>query len=71
MASDPAWQVRAGAARAPAAAGAAVAVPALTKSLGDPNTDVRKAAVLVLTRHAGAEEAHADADVRAYAVRGL
>ncbi|MFD3585612.1 fumarate reductase/succinate dehydrogenase flavoprotein subunit [Streptomyces sp. NPDC058683] len=76
----PAWQVRVGAARALGAAGAAVAVPALAKSLADPNADVRKAAVLALTRHAGAEEARAalatatadsDADVRAYAARGL
>ncbi|MER5521786.1 fumarate reductase/succinate dehydrogenase flavoprotein subunit [Streptomyces sp. NPDC002763] len=78
--ADPAWQVRVGAARALGAAGAAVAVPALAKSLADPNADVRKAAVLALTRHAGAEEARAalatatadsDADVRAYAARGL
>ncbi|MEU9151574.1 fumarate reductase/succinate dehydrogenase flavoprotein subunit [Streptomyces sp. NPDC048417] len=78
--ADPAWQVRVGAARALGAAGAAVAVPALAKSLADPNADVRKAAVLALTRHSGAEEARAalatatadsDADVRAYAARGL
>lgn len=78
--ADPAWQVRVGAARALGAAGAAVAVPALAKSLADPNADVRKAAVLALTRHTGVEEARAalatatadsDADVRAYAARGL
>ncbi|MFG2964480.1 fumarate reductase/succinate dehydrogenase flavoprotein subunit [Streptomyces sp. NPDC048288] len=78
--ADPAWQVRVGAARALGAAGAAVAVPALAKVLADPNADVRKAAVLALTRHAGVEEARAalatatadsDADVRAYAARGL
>ncbi|WP_406439335.1 fumarate reductase/succinate dehydrogenase flavoprotein subunit [Streptomyces sp. NBC_00631] len=78
--ADPAWQVRVGAARALGAAGAAVAVPALAESLADRNADVRKAAVLALTRHAGAEEARAalatatadpDADVRAYAARGL
>ncbi|MEV6760947.1 fumarate reductase/succinate dehydrogenase flavoprotein subunit [Streptomyces sp. NPDC051105] len=78
--ADPAWQVRVGAARALGAAGAAVAVPALAKSLADANADVRKAAVLALIRHSGAEEARAalatatadsDADVRAYAARGL
>ncbi|MFJ3778503.1 fumarate reductase/succinate dehydrogenase flavoprotein subunit [Streptomyces sp. NPDC090075] len=78
--ADSAWQVRVGAARALGAAGAAVAVPALAKVLADPNADVRKAAVLALTRHAGVEEARAalatatadsDADVRAYAARGL
>lgn len=80
--ADPAWQVRVGAARALGAAGAAVAVPALAKVLADPNADVRKAAVLALTRHAGVDEARAalatatadsdaDADVRAYAARGL
>ncbi|MER6078715.1 fumarate reductase/succinate dehydrogenase flavoprotein subunit [Streptomyces sp. NPDC001833] len=77
---EPAWQVRVGAARALGAADGAVAVPALAKSLADRNADVRKAAVLALTRHAGAEEARAalatatadpDADVRAYAARGL
>lgn len=76
----PAWQVRVGAARALGAADGAVAVPALAKSLADRNADVRKAAVLALTRHSGAEEARAalvaatadpDADVRAYAARGL
>ncbi|MEV5847881.1 fumarate reductase/succinate dehydrogenase flavoprotein subunit [Streptomyces sp. NPDC051985] len=78
--ADPAWQVRVGAARALGAAGAAVAVPALAKVLADPNADVRKAAVLALTRHASVEEARtalatatadSDADVRAYAARGL
>ncbi|MFF4362330.1 fumarate reductase/succinate dehydrogenase flavoprotein subunit [Streptomyces sp. NPDC001604] len=78
--ADPAWQVRAGAATALSAAPADTAVPALAKALADPNADVRKAAVLALTRHNGTAEARAalatvtsdpDADVRAYATRGL
>ncbi|MFG2128392.1 fumarate reductase/succinate dehydrogenase flavoprotein subunit [Streptomyces sp. NPDC048751] len=78
--TDPAWQVRAGAATALSAAVPEVAVPALAKALADPNADVRKAAVLALTRHTSAEEARAalatattdsDADVRAYAARAL
>ncbi|MFC9930816.1 fumarate reductase/succinate dehydrogenase flavoprotein subunit [Streptomyces sp. NPDC127190] len=78
--SDPAWQVRAGAATALSAADPGVAVPALAKAVADPNADVRKAAVLALTRHRAAEEARAalatatadsDADVRAYAARAL
>ncbi|NUQ98607.1 MAG: fumarate reductase/succinate dehydrogenase flavoprotein subunit [Streptomyces sp.] len=78
--ADPAWQVRAGAATALSAAPADTAVPALAKALADPNADVRKAAVLALTRHNGTTEARAalatvtsdaDADVRAYATRGL
>lgn len=78
--TDPAWQVRAGAATALSAAAPDVAVPALAKALADPNADVRKAAVLALTRHTSAEEARAalatattdsDADVRAYAARAL
>ncbi|WP_243860089.1 fumarate reductase/succinate dehydrogenase flavoprotein subunit [Streptomyces sp. BK208] len=79
--SDPAWQVRAGAATALSAAASDTAVPVLTKALADRNADVRKAAVLALTRHtAGTEEARAalatvtddtDADVRAYATRAL
>ncbi|MCG7202885.1 fumarate reductase/succinate dehydrogenase flavoprotein subunit [Streptomyces arenae] len=79
--ADPAWQVRVGAAKALGAASAGVAVPVLAKSLADPNADVRKAAVLALTRHAAVEEAaraalatataDSDADVRAYAARGL
>jgi HEAT repeat protein len=77
---DPAWQVRAGAATALGAAGPDVAVPALAKALADPNADVRKAAVLALTRHTTAEDARTalstattdpDADVRAYATRAL
>ncbi|MFE9704696.1 fumarate reductase/succinate dehydrogenase flavoprotein subunit [Streptomyces sp. NPDC005930] len=79
--SDPAWQVRAGAATALSAAAPDPAVPVLTKALADRNADVRKAAVLALTRHtAGTEDARAalatvtddtDADVRAYATRAL
>ncbi|MGW2637721.1 fumarate reductase/succinate dehydrogenase flavoprotein subunit [Streptomyces sp. NPDC001348] len=78
--SDPAWQVRAGAATALSAASADTAVPALAKALADPNADVRKAAVLALTRHNATAEARmalatvtadADADVRAYAARGV
>ncbi|MFH8935995.1 fumarate reductase/succinate dehydrogenase flavoprotein subunit [Streptomyces griseosporeus] len=78
--TDPAWQVRAGAATALSAADPALAVPALAKALADPNADVRKAAVLSLTRHSGTAEARAalatatadtDADVRAYAARAL
>ncbi|MFD5909535.1 fumarate reductase/succinate dehydrogenase flavoprotein subunit [Streptomyces massasporeus] len=78
--SETAWQVRSGAATALAVADPDVAVPALAKVLADPNADVRKAAVLALTRHRGTEEARAalatattdsDADVRAYAGRAL
>ncbi|MEU9956740.1 HEAT repeat domain-containing protein [Streptomyces sp. NPDC050982] len=85
--ADPAWQVRAGAATALSAADAEVAVPALAKILGDPNADVRKAAVLALVRHTQSGEADtstaaaraalatattdSDADVRAYASRTL
>ncbi|MEU6774543.1 fumarate reductase/succinate dehydrogenase flavoprotein subunit [Streptomyces sp. NPDC046759] len=78
--SDPAWQVRAGAATALSVASVDTAVPALAKALADPNADVRKAAVLALTRHRATEEARtalatatgdSDADVRAYAARGL
>ncbi|MEU1008260.1 fumarate reductase/succinate dehydrogenase flavoprotein subunit [Streptomyces sp. NPDC005890] len=78
--SDPAWQVRSGAATALSAAPADPAVPALAKALADPNADVRKAAVLALSRHRASAEARAalatatadsDADVRAYATRGL
>ncbi|MFJ8593155.1 fumarate reductase/succinate dehydrogenase flavoprotein subunit [Streptomyces sp. NPDC093598] len=76
--SESAWQVRAGAATALSVADPDMAVPALAKALADPNADVRKAAVLALTRHRATEEARAalatattdsDADVRAYAGR--
>jgi HEAT repeat protein len=78
--ADPAWQVRAGAATALSVADPAVAVPALAAAVTDPNADVRKAAVLALTRHRSAPDARAaltaatgdsDADVRAYAARAL
>jgi HEAT repeat protein len=78
--SESAWQVRAGAATALSVADPEVAVPALAKALADANADVRKAAVLALTRHGTTEEARAalamattdsDADVRAYAGRAL
>ncbi|MFC9683838.1 fumarate reductase/succinate dehydrogenase flavoprotein subunit [Streptomyces sp. NPDC056948] len=78
--SESAWQVRSGAATALSVADPDVAVPALAKTLADANADVRKAAVLALTRHRTAEEARAalatattdsDADVRAYAARAL
>ncbi|MEU0024988.1 fumarate reductase/succinate dehydrogenase flavoprotein subunit [Streptomyces sp. NPDC006335] len=78
--SATAWQVRSGAATALSAADPDVAVPALAKALADPNADVRKAAVLALTRHSGTDDARAalgtattdsDADVRAYAARAL
>ncbi|MFE1234101.1 fumarate reductase/succinate dehydrogenase flavoprotein subunit [Streptomyces sp. NPDC058745] len=72
---DPAWQVRAGAAAGLAAADRETAVPALARILGDPNADVRKAAVLALLRQPGTAAVlataldDADADVRAYASR--
>ncbi|MFG3129031.1 HEAT repeat domain-containing protein [Streptomyces tendae] len=79
--SDPAWQVRAGAATALSAARSDRAVPVLAKALADRNADVRKAAVLALTRHTTATEdartalatvtGDTDADVRAYANRAL
>ncbi|WP_328411650.1 fumarate reductase/succinate dehydrogenase flavoprotein subunit [Streptomyces violaceus] len=78
--SESAWQVRGGAATALSVADPEVAVPALAKALADANADVRKAAVLALTRHRTAEEARAalatattdsDADVRAYAARAM
>ncbi|MFF8882567.1 fumarate reductase/succinate dehydrogenase flavoprotein subunit [Streptomyces flaveolus] len=79
--SDPAWQVRAGAATALSAAASDAAVPVLAKVLADPNADVRKAAVLALTRHTATTEdartalatvtSDTDADVRAYAARAL
>ncbi|MDX2839895.1 HEAT repeat domain-containing protein, partial [Streptomyces ipomoeae] len=78
--ADPAWQVRAGAATALSATDPDFAVPALAKAVADANADVRKAAVLALTRHRATEDARAalatattdsDADVRAYAARAL
>ncbi|MEV0375077.1 fumarate reductase/succinate dehydrogenase flavoprotein subunit [Streptomyces sp. NPDC050636] len=73
---DAAWQVRAGAAAALAAAEPQVAVPALLSALSDAHADVRKAGVLALRGHSGREDARRalasvtddpDADVRAYA----
>ncbi|UGT55482.1 fumarate reductase/succinate dehydrogenase flavoprotein subunit [Nocardia asteroides] len=77
---DPAWQVRVGAARGLAGAGADDAVAPLAQALSDRHLDVRKAAVLALSTwpgDAGAVEAlttavtDPDADVRAYARRGV
>jgi HEAT repeat protein len=77
----PAWQVREGAARAPSGATAERAVPRLSRALADEHLDVRKAAVLSLSRWADSEAAARDAlsvalkdddaDVRAYARRAL
>ncbi|MGE2721617.1 fumarate reductase/succinate dehydrogenase flavoprotein subunit [Mycolicibacterium celeriflavum] len=77
----PAWQVREGAARGLAGAEPAVAVPALSRALADQHLDVRKAAVLSLTRWAASDTAardaleialkDGDADVRAYARQAL
>ncbi|BCP11056.1 fumarate reductase/succinate dehydrogenase flavoprotein-like FrdA [Mycobacterium paraintracellulare] len=76
----PAWQVREGAARALAGAAADFAVPQLSEALSDAHLDVRKAAVLSLTRWAAEPDARdalgialkdSDADVRAYARRAL
>ncbi|NUP22099.1 MAG: fumarate reductase/succinate dehydrogenase flavoprotein subunit [Streptomyces sp.] len=78
--TDPAWQVRAGAATALGGAAPGHGVPALAELLGDPEADVRKAAVLALSRHADHEDARTalstavddpDADVRAYAGRAV
>lgn len=79
--NESAWQVRVGAARALGGSHAAVAVPRLAVALDDPHLDVRKAAVLGLTRWAGTDPAardalsiavkDSDADVRAYARRAL
>ena len=77
----PAWQVREGAARALSGSAAEHAVPRLSQILVDEHLDVRKAAVLSLSRWAvtddGARDALSvalkddDADVRAYARRAL
>ncbi|MDX6742219.1 fumarate reductase/succinate dehydrogenase flavoprotein subunit [Actinocorallia sp. A-T 12471] len=76
--SDPSWEVRS------AAASALAAAPAhgsdLARALADPHLDVRKAAVIALAAHPPAASRDAaltdaledpDADVRAYARRGL
>ncbi|TYB44495.1 fumarate reductase/succinate dehydrogenase flavoprotein subunit [Actinomadura chibensis] len=77
---DPAWQVRAGAARGLAAAPPGVAAGPLAKALDDPHLDVRKAAVLALAGFRDVPEAASaldrarsdpDADVRAHARRAL
>ena len=76
----PAWQIRQGAVRALSGAEAEWALPGLTDALTDTHLDVRKAAVLSLTRWAGEAGARdalsvalndSDADVRAYARRAL
>jgi HEAT repeat protein len=78
---ESAWQVREGAARALSGVTPDIAVPSLSRTLTDSHLDVRKAAVLSLTRWATSESAarealglalaDADADVRAYARRAL
>jgi HEAT repeat protein len=74
--AETAWQARAGAAQALAAADPAVAVAPLVRAAADPHPDVRKAAVIALASMrtdpaaAGvlrAAAADSDADVRAYA----
>jgi succinate dehydrogenase/fumarate reductase flavoprotein subunit/HEAT repeat protein len=79
----PAWQVRVGAVRALSGATAELSVPAisgLAQAVADAHLDVRKAAVLSLTRWAHEPAARdalsialndSDADVRAYARRAL
>ncbi|MEU3277352.1 hypothetical protein ABZ698_09440 [Streptomyces antibioticus] len=76
--SDPARQIRVGAAIALPVADPDTAVPVLAKALADMNADVRRAAVLALTRHRATGDARAapataktdsDADVRVYASR--
>jgi HEAT repeat protein len=78
--TDPAWQVREGAAEALSAATLEVAVPVLTTAAQDPHADVRKAAVIALSQWGENPEAalalkqaqaDSDADVRAYARRAL
>ncbi|OBK38327.1 fumarate reductase/succinate dehydrogenase flavoprotein subunit [Mycobacterium sp. 1245111.1] len=78
--SAPAWQVREGAARALSGAAPEHAVPRLSRTLVDEHLDVRKAAVLSLSRwtaDGAARDALSvalkddDADVRAYARRAL
>jgi HEAT repeat protein len=77
---DPAWQVRAGAARGLAGADPGAASVPLIKALDDPHLDVRKAAVIALasrpltaetTEALSAARSDPDADVRAYARRAL
>ncbi|PWV75273.1 succinate dehydrogenase/fumarate reductase flavoprotein subunit [Nocardia neocaledoniensis] len=77
---DPAWQVRVGAARGLAGAATDDAVVPLAEALSDRHLDVRKAAVLALSTWPGSVAAvdalaaavtDPDADVRAYARRGV
>ena len=79
-AGDPAWQARAGAARALAGAPPDMAIAPLARAASDPHPDVRKAAVIGLTPMWGhqaaadtlrAAAADSDADVRAYARSAL
>ena len=76
----PAWQVRQGAVRALSGAEVELGACGLTGAVADAHLDVRKAAVLSLTRWAGEAAARdalrialkdSDADVRAYARRAL
>ncbi|MBU9764862.1 fumarate reductase/succinate dehydrogenase flavoprotein subunit [Mycobacterium sp. TNTM28] len=79
--TESAWQIRQGAARALAGAQPEVAVPTLARALDDQHLDVRKAAVLSLSRWADSESTarqaltvaleDSDADVRAYARHAL
>ncbi len=79
--TESAWQIRQGAARALAGALPEVAVPTLSRALDDQHLDVRKAAVLSLSRWASSESIarqaltvaldDTDADVRAYARQAL
>ncbi|MDF3336244.1 fumarate reductase/succinate dehydrogenase flavoprotein subunit [Mycolicibacterium septicum] len=79
--TESAWQIRQGAARALAGALPEVAVPTLSRALDDQHLDVRKAAVLSLSRWASTESIarqaltvaldDTDADVRAYARQAL
>jgi len=79
--AESAWQVRQGAVRALAGVGTTAAVAPLTRALSDPHLDVRKAAVLSLTRWAPSDGAardalnsaldDGDADVRAHARQAL
>jgi succinate dehydrogenase/fumarate reductase flavoprotein subunit/HEAT repeat protein len=79
-AGDPAWQVRAEAARALVSASPDAAVESLAHAASDQHADVRKAAVIALTSMHGnqaaadalrAATADSDADVRAYARSAL
>ncbi|CPX10420.1 Putative anthranilate synthase component I TrpE2/ Salicylate synthase MbtI [Mycobacteroides abscessus] len=77
----PAWQIRQGAVRALAGASPGQAVSALVRALADTHLDVRKSAVLSLSRWVSTETAvrealtgalqDGDADVRAYARQAL